>query len=90
MGVRVGRFEIMAIGQLPGCSGSVQNRLTHELPLADGMLALEATSTYLSGTVMATTSSLSNPKSYRKDVQGPLMPSSNTSVRQLSISLLGY
>jgi hypothetical protein len=61
-------YAIMAIGQLPGCSGSVENRLIHLLPSADGMFALEATSTYLSRTVMATTSSPSNPKSYRKDV----------------------
>ena len=72
-------YAIVAIGQLPGCSGSVQNRVIHGLQLADGKFALEATSTYLSGTVMTTTYSLSNPKSYRKVVLGPPILSSNTS-----------
>jgi Glutamine synthetase, catalytic domain len=81
---------IMTIGQLPGCSGFVQYHMIHQVPLADGKSALEATFTYLSEIVVVSTSSLSVLKSYKEDAKEPLMTSSNTSVRQPSTSSLGY
>jgi hypothetical protein len=64
--------------------------MIHQVPLADGKSALEATFTYLSEIVVVSTSSLSVLKSYKEDAKEPLMTSSNTSVRQPSTSSLGY